>query len=150
VGLISNTHGMLRPEAIHALTGCDLIVHAGDIGSLAGLRGLEQIAPVRAVRGNLDRHTWSARLPETQVVQVGPQRFYVLHDLLALDLDPSISGFAAVGCGHTHRPELWRSGGVLYFNPGATGPQRGGMPATIGRMVIQGGEIGASHVRMVS
>jgi len=150
VGLISDTHGMLRREAVRALTGCDLIVHAGDIGSAAVLQELEQLAPVHAVRGNMDRQSFSAHLPETRAVQVGPQRLYVIHDILALDLNPTVSGFAAVVSGHTHRPELRRSGGVLYFNPGAAGPRRGGLPATVGKMVFLGAEIRAEHILLES
>ena len=124
VGVISDTHGLLRPEAVAALAGVERIVHAGDIGSPDVLAALGRIAPVAAVRGNNDREAWAARIPETEVVEVGDVSLYVLHDLHELDLDPRAAGFAAVIAGHSHQPRVEEKAGVLYLNPGSAGPRR--------------------------
>src|SRR5690606_24854869 len=124
VGVISDTHGLLRPAAVEALAGSDLIVHAGDVGDAAILDALGAIAPVRAVRGNVDVGTWAASLPPIEVVEVAGQHLYVLHRLEDLDLDPAAAGFAAVIYGHSHRPSAERRGGVLFLNPGSAGPVR--------------------------
>ena len=138
IGVISDTHGLLRPEAINALQGSDHIIHAGDIGSPDVLAQLEKIAPVTAVRGNIDTDAWAATLPETNVYDIHGVMLYVLHDFKALDLNPAVSGFAAVISGHSHVPkEEWRDG-VLYFNPGSAGPRRFKLPVTLGRICIEG------------
>lgn len=138
VGVISDTHGVVRPEAMAAMEGSDVIVHAGDVGDPAVLEILSSIAPVRAVRGNVDRGRWVAALPRTDVVQVEGVHLYVLHILEELDLDPAAAGFAAVVFGHTHRPSLERRGGVAYLNPGSAGPRRFDLPVSVARMVVDG------------
>ena len=140
VGVISDTHGLLRPEAIAALRGCDLIVHAGDVGSPDVLDRLRELAPVRAVRGNIDTQSWARQLPETEVVEAGALLLWVLHDIAALDLDPA-AGFAAVIFGHSHKPSSEMRGGALYFNPGSAGPRRFKLPVTVGRLRVAGRSI---------
>jgi hypothetical protein len=131
LGVISDTHGLLRPEAIEALAGVSQIIHAGDIGNPEILTKLERIAPVTAVRGNMDWGGWTKDLPENAVMEIGPHSFYVLHDLEELDLNPAAAGFAAVVTGHTHMPEVRDAGGVLYLNPGSAGPVRGSKPVSL-------------------
>jgi putative phosphoesterase len=138
IGVISDTHGLLRPQALAALEGVELIIHAGDIGDRRILRKLERLAPVYAVRGNTDRGNWSADLPLTRVVEVGGVHLYVLHELFCLDLDPAAAGLAAVIFGHSHSPYLERKNGVLYLNPGSAGPQRFTLPVTLARLTMQG------------
>jgi putative phosphoesterase len=141
IGVISDTHGLLRPEAVAALRGVDLIVHAGDVGSDEVLRGLEAVAPVRAVRGNTDRAPSMASLPATAVVEIEGTLLYVLHDLAALEVDPRAAGLAAIIAGHSHRPSLSRRDGVLYLNPGSAGPRRFGLPVTVARLRVTPHEI---------
>jgi putative phosphoesterase len=141
VGIISDTHGMLRREALEALRGSDLILHAGDIGGEAILRALEGVAPVFAVRGNTDGGEVARRLPDTRVVEAGGASFFLLHDLGDLDLRPEAAGFSAVVFGHSHRPEVRRDRGVLFFNPGAAGPRRFDKPVTVGRIVVRHGQL---------
>jgi len=131
VGIISDTHGLLRPEAEHALRGVDLIVHAGDVGHPEILIKLKRIAPVFAVRGNVDTEAWAQELPATTVVQAGGASFYVLHNLRELDLRPDAAKFDFVISGHTHQPELSDRRGVLYLNPGSAGPRRFHLPVTL-------------------
>jgi len=138
-GLISDTHGLLRPEAQQALAGVDLIIHAGDVGSPEVLEGLARIAPVHAVRGNNDRGGWARPLPETEVVELEGARIYVLHDVSQLDLDPATAGFAVVVAGHSHRPAVQLRRGVLYINPGSAGPRRFSLPVTVGFLAIEKG-----------
>jgi uncharacterized protein len=135
IGVISDTHGLLRPQAVKALKGVELIIHAGDIGNPEVLAALEQIAPVQAVRGNTDRGDWAADLPLTRVVEVGGVHLYVLHELFCLDLDPAAAGFAAVIFGHSHHPHLERKNGVLYLNPGSAGPKRFTLPVSLARVL---------------
>jgi hypothetical protein len=131
VGLISDTHGLLRPEALEALRGCDRIVHAGDIGDAAILDALAGIAPVTAVRGNNDTGPWAREIPETAELRVEGAALYVIHDVKALD--PAVSKrFAAVVAGHSHKPMARREEGVLYVNPGSAGPRRFSLPISIG------------------
>lgn len=148
VGVISDTHGLLRPEAVAALAGVDRIVHAGDIGSPDVLAALERIAPVAAVRGNNDRERWAAAIPETEVVEVGGVSLYVLHDLHELDLDPRAAGFAAVIAGHSHQPRLQEREGVLYLNPGSAGPRRFKLPISLARLTIAGPRVRAELVTL--
>jgi putative phosphoesterase len=136
VGVISDTHGLLRPEAVAALTGVERIVHAGDIGSPDILTQLERLAPVVAVRGNNDRDAWAADIPETEVVEVGGVSLYVLHDLHELDLNPRAAGFAAVITGHSHQPRLDERDGVIYLNPGSAGPRRFKLPISLARLTV--------------
>jgi putative phosphoesterase len=137
VGVIADTHGLVRPEALAALAGSELIVHAGDVGGAHVLGALAEIAPVTAVRGNVDRAAWARELPETTAVAVGKAWLYVLHDLKELDLDPAGS-FAAVIAGHSHQPRMDERGGVLYFNPGSAGPRRFRLPVSVGRLTVAG------------
>lgn len=146
VGVISDTHGLLRPEAVAALQGSELILHAGDIGDKQVIRGLEAIAPVRVVRGNTDTADWSRTLPATDIVEVGGVRVHMLHDVQALALDPSKEGFAVVVAGHSHRPGQNRRRGVLFFNPGSAGPRRFRLPVTVGRLVVRGRDVEAEVI----
>ena len=141
VGVISDTHGLLRPEATEALKGSDLIVHAGDVGGTQILEQLRGIAPTFAVRGNVDTGPWAQGLPTTEVVQVGALHLYVLHDIAALDLDPHAAGFAAVIFGHSHRPGAESRRGVLYLNPGSAGPRRFTLPISLARLHLSNGQL---------
>ncbi|NLF63180.1 MAG: metallophosphoesterase family protein [Chloroflexi bacterium] len=135
VGVIADTHGLLRPEAVAALRGSDLIVHAGDVGRPEILEELAQIAPVVAVRGNVDHGPWAQKLHMTEVVEAGPYTLYVLHDLESLAIDPAAAGFDAVISGHSHRPALEKRNSVLYINPGSAGPRRFSLPISVGRLI---------------
>jgi putative phosphoesterase len=136
VGVISDTHGLLRPEAEDALLGVDLILHAGDVGVPEILTRLRTIAPVFAVRGNVDTAPWAKKLPPTVVVEFGNATFYMLHNLRDLDLKPEAAGFDAVISGHTHKFEQNMHGGVFYLNPGSAGPRRFHLPITLARLRI--------------
>ncbi len=136
IGVISDTHGLLRPEAVAALRGSQLIIHAGDVGDPGILDALAQLAPVRAVRGNIDKRAWAKRLPPAEVVEAGGVQLYVLHNLKDLDLNPAAAGFAAVISGHSHQPAQQVRQGVLFFNPGSAGPKRFRLPITVGRLLI--------------
>ena len=136
IGIISDTHGLLRPEAIAALRDSDRILHAGDVGDPDILDRLRDIAPVTAIRGNIDREPWAKRLPETEVLEVGGVAIYMLHDLAQLDLKPEASGFRVVVYGHSHRPKVEEKNGVVYFNPGSAGPRRFQLPVGVGLMEI--------------
>jgi uncharacterized protein len=136
IGVISDTHGLLRPQALDALRGSALIIHAGDIGSPDVLDALRRLAPVFAVRGNVDKGSWAKQLPETEVMQVDDRLLYVLHILDELDLHPPTAGFHAVISGHTHQPKMQTKDGVLYFNPGSAGPRRFNLPISVGRLVL--------------
>jgi len=131
LGIISDTHGLLRPEAARALSGVDLIVHAGDVGKPEVLTQLKAIAPVFAVRGNVDTEAWATELPATAIVDAGSASLYVLHNLRELDLRPEAAGFDAVISGHSHQAEQWEREGVLYLNPGSAGPRRFNLPVTL-------------------
>jgi putative phosphoesterase len=135
IGLISDTHGLMRPEALDALRGAKLIVHAGDIGRPEVLDHLSEVAPTFAVRGNVDTQPWAAALPMTEAVEAGPHLIWVVHDIAQLDLDPT-AGFAAVVFGHSHQPSIERRDGVLYVNPGSAGPRRFRLPVTVGRLHV--------------
>jgi uncharacterized protein len=138
VGVISDTHGLLRPSAEQALRGVDLILHAGDVGDAAILDRLRVIAPTVAVRGNVDTSPWGRTLPETEVVEVSGRLLYVLHDRDTLDLDPKTAGFAAVIFGHSHRPSADERDGVLYLNPGSAGPRRFSLPVALALLTVTG------------
>jgi uncharacterized protein len=135
VGLISDTHGLLRPEALEALRGSRLIVHAGDVGRPEILDLLNAVAPTFAVRGNIDTQPWAVPLPATEAVEAGPHLIWVLHDIAQLDLDPTV-GFAAVVYGHSHKPAIETRADVLYVNPGSAGPRRFRLPVTVGRLHV--------------
>jgi putative phosphoesterase len=141
IGVISDTHGLLRPEAVEALRGADHIIHAGDVGSPEILEKLAILAPVAAVRGNVDKGPWSRKLPETLVLELDDISIYVLHDFAQLDLKAKTAGFAAVISGHTHVPKQETRDGVLYFNPGSAGPRRFKLPVSVGRLVVQDGGV---------
>jgi putative phosphoesterase len=134
VGLISDTHGLLRREAMRALAGSDLIIHAGDIGAPEILDALRALAPVAAVKGNVDTGAWAANLPATAVAEAGGTLIYVLHDLGELDLDPAAAGFGVVVSGHSHKPGSLERGGVLFVNPGSAGRRRFKLPVTVARL----------------
>jgi len=136
VGVISDTHGLVRPAAIEALRGSELIIHCGDVGDPGVLAALRALAPVRAVRGNNDKGSWAAQLPCSDVVEAGGQMLYVLHDVSDLDLEPAAAGFAAVLAGHSHRPLVERRRGVLYVNPGSAGPRRFKLPIAVAQLVV--------------
>jgi uncharacterized protein len=136
IGVLSDTHGLLRPEAVEALRGSDYIIHAGDVGDPAILDELARLAPVTAVRGNIDRELWARKLPETDVLSIGGVELYVLHIIDELNLKPEASGFAAVIYGHSHVPKQEIKRGVLYLNPGSAGPRRFRLPLTVARLHI--------------
>ncbi|WP_028081648.1 metallophosphoesterase family protein [Solimonas soli] len=149
IGLISDTHGLLRPEAVEALRGCELIVHAGDIGAPEVLDGLRALAPVVAVRGNNDGDAWAQAVPETRTFAAGPLRLHLLHDLKLLDLDPRAAQIAAVVSGHSHRPRIYVRDGVSYINPGSAGPRRFSLPVSLALAEIDGGAIRARIVELL-
>ena len=136
IGIISDTHGLLRPEVTEQLAGVHHIIHAGDIGRPEVISGLRKIAPVTAIRGNIDRGEWAAQYPDTALVKLGGRSFYVLHNLKELDLDPAASGIDVVVSGHSHRPKIETVGGVLYLNPGSAGPRRFTLPIALATLEL--------------
>ena len=136
VGLISDTHGLVRPEALAALHGVEHILHAGDIGGPAVLEALGTIAPVTAIRGNNDSGDWGRTLPDTDLVELGGAWIYLVHDLGDLDIDPAAAGVHVVMSGHSHKPAVFVDGPVLYVNPGSAGPRRFTLPISVGRLII--------------
>jgi len=148
IGVISDTHGLLRPEALAALAGSDRIIHAGDIGAPEILTRLAEIAPVTAARGNVDTAVWAKTVPQTEVTEAGGISIYVVHRREDLDLDPAAGGFAAVVCGHSHVPKAERVGGVLYFNPGSAGPRRFRLPVSVGKLVVRHGKVEAQIITL--
>ena len=150
IGVISDTHGLLRPEAVEALRGSDHIIHAGDVGAPEILEKLSTIAPVTAIRGNIDKGDWARGLPETQVIELGGVLIYVLHDLHQLDLKPKAAGFSVVVSGHSHVPKPEVRDSVLYFNPGSAGPRRFKLPVTLGRLTLVSGAVQAEIRQLIS
>ncbi|MFY9843787.1 MAG: metallophosphoesterase family protein [Terriglobales bacterium] len=148
LGVISDTHGLLRPEAVRALSGSNRILHAGDVGAPQILETLARIAPVLAIRGNVDTGAWARALPETETVEISGVSIYLLHDLGHLDLKPEAAGFRAVIYGHSHQPKIEERNGVLYFNPGSAGPRRFNLPVSVGRLTIAAGEAQAEWVEL--
>ncbi len=148
IGVISDTHGLLRPEAIAALRGVDRILHAGDVGDPEILDHLRELAPVAVVRGNVDRGPWVAALPVTEIIEVERVSIYMLHDLAQLDLKLEAAGFRVVIFGHSHQPKIEEKNGVLYFNPGSAGPRRFHLPVSLGRLVIEKGNVLAELVEL--
>lgn len=136
IGVISDTHGLLRKHAKRALAGCELIVHAGDVGRPEILDALREIAPVVAVRGNVDTGAWAGTLPLRQAVEICGASLYILHNLHDLDLNPAAAGFDIVISGHTHRPTQFETDAVLYLNPGSAGPRRFTLPVTVARLRV--------------
>jgi hypothetical protein len=143
VGVISDTHGLLRPEALAALRDSDYIIHAGDVGDPTILDKLAEIAPVTAVRGNVDNGAWAEKIPATNVLEIGEVSIYVLHNIQELDVKPEAAKFAAVIYGHSHVPKREMKNGVVYFNPGSSGPRRFKLPVSVGRLTVKDGKIKA-------
>jgi uncharacterized protein len=141
VGVISDTHGLLRPEAVELLRGSEHIIHARNIGAPEIIPELEKIAPVTAIRGNVDTQEWARRFAETEVVELAGLYLYIIHDANALDLNPKVAGFTAVISGHSHKPKQEVKDGVLYFNPGSAGPRRFTLPISLGRLTMDGGHL---------
>jgi putative phosphoesterase len=148
IGIISDTHGLMRPEALMALKGSQRILHAGDVGGPDVLDSLGRIAPVIAVRGNVDRGRWCASLPEIEVVEFAGVSIYLLHDLARLDLSPEAAGFRMVVYGHSHQPMMEDKNGVLFFNPGSAGPRRFHLPVSVGIVTIRAGHIQPELMRL--
>jgi putative phosphoesterase len=146
IGVISDTHGLLRPEALTALRGSDRILHAGDVGDPEILVALAQISPVTAVRGNIDTKAWAAALSQTEMVELEGVTIYMLHDLSQLDLKLKAAGIRAVVYGHSHQPKIEQRNGVLYFNPGSAGPRRFNKPTTIGKLTVKAEEVRAEII----
>ena len=138
IGVISDTHGLLRPEVVPVFKGVDLILHAGDIGSIEVLDQLRTVAPIVAVRGNNDKGDWANQIPDSEVAQVGEVSIYILHDLNELVLRPPAGSVQVVISGHSHRPSIERRDGILFVNPGSAGPRRFKLPISVARMTIQG------------
>lgn len=148
IGVISDTHGLLRPEAFEALRGCDRIIHAGDVGSADILDELRALAPVVAVRGNVDKDSWARALPRTEAVEFEGHTIYILHILDELDLQPGPAGISAVVYGHSHKPSIEDREGVLYVNPGSAGPRRFRLPISVARMSVVDGRLTARIVEI--
>src|SRR3954471_3974283 len=138
IGIISDTHGLLHPEAIRQLAGADHIIHAGDIGAPEVIEGLRAIAPTTAIRGNIDVGRWVKGYPDTELVVLGGRAFYVLHNLSEIKLDPAASEFDVVVSGHSHRPKIETKNGVLYVNPGSAGPRRFKLPVAVATLAVSG------------
>jgi putative phosphoesterase len=143
VGVISDTHGLLRPDARAFLVGCDYIVHGGDVGGAGILDELAAIAPLIAVRGNNDTEPWAAHLPPTELIRVGGVFFYVIHNLEELDIDPAAAGVRVIISGHSHKPMIEERDQVLYVNPGSSGPRRFKLPISVGEIIVSGGAVEA-------
>lgn len=141
IGVISDTHGLLRPQIQTQLAGCDQILHAGDIGDITVLERLQSIAPVVAVRGNMDYGAWSNALPVREMVEISGIFFYMLHDLYHLDVDPPAAGIHVIISGHTHQAKIFRKAGVLYLNPGSAGHRRRHYPVTMAMLSIEAGRV---------
>ncbi len=141
VGLISDTHGLLRPQVLDFLQGSDLIIHCGDICDSAALGQLSGIAPVHAVRGNNDSGVWATELPETAIIRIGEIFAYLIHDIAGIDIDPAASGVTVVLSGHSHKPSITRRDGVTYVNPGSAGPRRFKLPISAGALIVEGGSV---------
>jgi len=148
IGIISDTHGLVRPEAIASLRGVDMILHAGDIGASQVLETLSEIAPVVAVRGNNDKGEWAEGLPDWEVVEIGSVSIYMLHDLKEIDISPSGAGFQVVVSGHSHKPSLEDRRGVLYVNPGSAGPRRFSLPVSIAELRVVDDKVSAALIEL--
>ena len=150
LGVISDTHGLMRPEAVDRLRGSDLIVHCGDIGAPEVLDALRALAPVRAVRGNNDKGPWAFELPTDDVIEVGVHTLYVIHDLGELSLEPAAAGFTAVLSGHSHRPLVEERKGVLFVNPGSAGPRRFSLPVAVAQLILAPGRCDARIIELAA
>ena len=149
IGVISDTHGLLRPEALVALAGAQHILHAGDVGDPVILDALRGIAPVTAIRGNVDVSGWCAELPATDAVDLGGKLFYLVHSVLDLDIKPEAAGVAVVVSGHSHRPGIETGGGVVYLNPGSAGPRRFQLPVSVALVTVEGEMVAARIVELM-
>jgi uncharacterized protein len=148
IGLISDTHGLVRPQAVEALQGVDLIVHAGDIGKPEVLDALKAISPLVAIKGNNDIGAWAKPLPDTQLVQAADIRLFVIHNVKELDCDPAAEGYEVVISGHSHKPSILTRDGVLFVNPGSAGPRRFKLPVAVGKLFIQNQKVNAELVEL--
>jgi len=148
IGIISDTHGLVRPQALEALKGVDMILHAGDIGSQDVLNTLNEVAPVVAVRGNNDKADWAHSLPDWEVVEVGNVSIYMLHDMKEIDISPSGAGFQVVVSGHSHKPSVEEQRGVLYINPGSAGPRRFTLPVSVAHLHVVGEKVQAKIIEL--
>jgi hypothetical protein len=148
VGLVSDTHGLLRAAARAFAGGCDYIIHGGDIGSARILDELAAMAPLIAVRGNNDREAWAAHLPETELIRVGGVFVYVIHDISQLDIEPHAAGVQVIVSGHSHKPMIERRDGILYVNPGSCGPRRFKLPISVGELIVEGTEVRARNIEL--
>lgn len=148
IGLISDTHGLLRPEAVAALAGVALIIHAGDIGKPAVLAELKKIAPVAAIKGNIDTGDWARRIPDFRNVRVGTHRLYLIHNLRELNFDPAARRLHVVVSGHSHKPLITQTNGVLFVNPGSAGPRRFKLPVAVGKIFVDGPDVRAEIVEL--
>jgi uncharacterized protein len=148
VGIVSDTHGLLRPEAKIFAGTCDYIIHGGDIGSQSILDELAALAPLIAVKGNNDRQAWAAHLPETEMIRVGGVFVYVIHDISQIDIDPRAAGVQVIVSGHSHKPLIEQRDGILYVNPGSCGPRRFTLPISVGEMMVEGTKVRARTVEL--
>ncbi len=148
IGLISDTHGLVRPQALDALRGVDLLIHAGDIGKAEVLDALKRIAPLHAIKGNNDRGAWVKRLPDTMILTVGGVKVYLIHDVHELSFEPSKHGIAVVISGHSHKPSIVERDGVLFVNPGSAGPRRFKLPVAVGKLRIADRKMRAAIIEL--
>ena len=148
IGLISDTHGLIRPEAIEALQGVDLIIHAGDIGKREVIDALQGIAPVLAIKGNNDIGGWVHRFPETKLVKSGNTRLFVIHNVNELDRDPVAHRYQVVVSGHSHKPSIYTRDGVLFVNPGSAGPRRFKLPIAVGKLFVRNNQVNAEIIEL--
>ena len=149
VGIVSDTHGLLRPEAKVFAGACDYIIHGGDIGSQSILEELAALAPLIAVKGNNDRQAWAAHLPETDMIRVGGVFVYVIHDISQIDIDPHAAGVQVIVSGHSHKPLIEQRDGILYVNPGSCGPRRFTLPISVGEMIVEGTKVRVRTVELI-
>lgn len=149
IGLISDTHGLVRPQALQALEGVDLIIHAGDIGTPEVVDALRRIAPVVAIKGNNDRGSWAKSLPDTKLVKISAAKLYVIHNLKELDCDPVARGIQVVISGHSHKPSVVHRDGVLYVNPGSAGPRRFKLPVAVAKLTMKLGAMDAKIIELL-
>ena len=148
IGIISDTHGLIRPQALEVLQGVDFIIHAGDIGKPEVVSALKAIAPVAAIKGNIDSGAWAKLLPDTKLVKAGGMRLFIIHNVRELDCDPVARGFQVVVSGHSHKPSVSTRDGVLFVNPGSAGPRRFKLPVAVGKLFIQNKQVNAEIIEL--